>query len=185
MKSTPLRWSAVILVATIACVAIAHAKPATMRKFARTYDGVKESKLNACATCHVGTGVELNPYGQALEGADGEFASIEKSDSDGDGAINLDEIRAVSFPGDAKDKPGKAAADSSGKAGADSSSAKPDSSGKAEPDSSGRKAKPEKEDEHHGGGGKPRFPWSPGFTTISHAPDTIWMLAAHEPTTAR
>lgn len=48
---------------------------------------------------------QLNAYGRAFRDAGEDFATIEPLDSDGDGAANLDEILALTFPGDANDAP--------------------------------------------------------------------------------
>lgn len=155
---------AVVLLAVVAFAAVAGARPATKRKFARTYGESKGSRLDACVTCHEGTTEEFNPYGEGLKAVANDFAKIEKEDADGDGVTNLDEIKALSFPGDALDKPGSPRPDSTRALAPDSTAAKPDSSGGADPDST-QKAAPEKpKNEGGAGGGKPRFPWSPGFT---------------------
>lgn len=83
--------------------------------------------------CHTAKVPTLNPYGKDLKLAKLDFAAIEENDSDGDDAANLSEIKALTLPGDPKDKP--VAADSTSAPPADSSAAPPDST--AKPDSTG------------------------------------------------
>jgi hypothetical protein len=173
MKSAWVQVMLVALLAAVAFAAIAGARPATKRKFASTYSEARGTKLDACVTCHTGTTTDLNAYGEDLRSAETDFEKVEKADSDGDGSRNVDEIKALSFPGDPKDKPA-VRADSTGKVGSDSTVAKPDSSGTAEPDSARHRVEPEKPRD---GGGKPRFPWSPGFTGIG---EPVELLAAHD-----
>lgn len=66
------------------------------------------SKLDSCTTCHSSPAPSkenLNPYGTDFGANNHDFAAIEGKDSDGDGATNIDEIKAESFPGDPNDKP--------------------------------------------------------------------------------
>lgn len=68
-----------------------------------------------CLACHAKmppTKSELNPYGKDLQRAaagkqvdEKSFRTIEKLDSDKDGAGNLDELKAGTLPGDPKSKP--------------------------------------------------------------------------------
>jgi len=69
------------------------------------------TKLNSCDACHMpGDESAWNPYGQAVKdqiglGIDAALAAVENLDSDGDGATNLAEINAHTWPGDAADVP--------------------------------------------------------------------------------
>ncbi|MDD5370418.1 MAG: hypothetical protein PHQ40_15150 [Anaerolineaceae bacterium] len=72
------------------------------------YPGINGTRLDACALCHTSQVPALNPYGAAYKsnGRDGTaFGAIENLDSDGDGFSNLQEIQALSFPGNAADVP--------------------------------------------------------------------------------
>jgi hypothetical protein len=70
------------------------------------YPGIEGSRLDTCELCHIDTdSFELNPYGAAFNGAGMAFGAIENDDSDGDGFTNLEEIVALTFPGDAGDFP--------------------------------------------------------------------------------
>lgn len=85
----------------------AQSTPELQSQFNAKYD-MRGSKLDSCLTCHTspaGGKEYLNPYGTDLAGVQGDFAAIEPKDSDGDGATNIDEIKAEKFPGDPNDKP--------------------------------------------------------------------------------
>jgi hypothetical protein len=62
-----------------------------------------------CLLCHASYGgSELTPYGQDFQrygATPAAFKAIERLDSDGDGALNLDEIAIRSNPGDARSTP--------------------------------------------------------------------------------
>ena len=81
------------------------------------------TKLDTCAVCHT-SGRLLNSYGEdgraqfstmmaagsatqqeQIDAFIETLKAIERSDSDGDGFSNLEEIRARTFPGDAEDIP--------------------------------------------------------------------------------
>jgi hypothetical protein len=74
--------------------------------------GTVGTKLDDCATCHITTN-NRNLYGADLEralranGSDAAVSlqSIEQDDADGDGAINILEITARTWPGDPNDVP--------------------------------------------------------------------------------
>jgi hypothetical protein len=72
------------------------------------YPQISNSRINSCSLCHTSSIPSLNPYGAAYL-ANGRspaaFAPIEALDSDGDGFTNLQEINALTFPGNPADKP--------------------------------------------------------------------------------
>jgi len=82
----------------------AHALPAYLTAFETQYPAAKGSRIDACNLCHSNV-PQLNPYGSAFLNAGFMFGPIEASDSDGDGASNLAEIMALTFPGDPHDVP--------------------------------------------------------------------------------
>ena len=78
--------------------------------------GGKTTTLGSCQWCHYKYGYDksgditatLNPYGLAYKAAGRTAAalrSIENADADGDGYSNLQEITALTYPGDASDNP--------------------------------------------------------------------------------
>jgi hypothetical protein len=81
----------------------------------------KNTTFGSCQWCHYRYGYDgkgdknatLNTYGREYRAAGRSMAaltSIEGRDSDGDGYSNIDEIRSIRYPGDAKDDPSKAVA---------------------------------------------------------------------------
>ena len=99
--------AALILTVTAGALA-ATAQPRYVRSLIAKYPHVAKTKLADCRTCHIADqpGV-LNAYGEALRDSTLRYAAVEKLDSDRDGARNLAEIQALTFPGEASDKPGK------------------------------------------------------------------------------
>jgi hypothetical protein len=93
-----------LLIAGLALAA--QARPRIKRAFVAAYPRTQGTRLDACVTCHSADMPALNPYGAALRRGTSNFAMIERLDSDGDGFTNRKEIDALSFPGDAKDRPG-------------------------------------------------------------------------------
>lgn len=85
----------------------AQAKSSYLDAFVNTYPAAASSKLNNCSLCHT-TVPNLNPYGADYKRLGHNFAAIESLDSDGDGATNLTEITALTWPGDSADRPGAA-----------------------------------------------------------------------------
>jgi hypothetical protein len=98
--------AAVLLVTIILGSPVVTARPAYLEAYNQQYD-IEDTKLDACLNCHISPngGGARNPYGMAYEGNDKDFASIESLDSDGDGFTNLEEINALTFPGDPADYP--------------------------------------------------------------------------------
>jgi len=92
------------------------ATPAYLGTFRKTYRPPKDSALMKanCNACH-STGTQLNSYGKDVQKAMQAkktkdltaeiLKSIEKVDSDKDGVLNVNEIRAGTLPGDPKSKP--------------------------------------------------------------------------------
>jgi len=79
-----------------------RAQPADLSSAAAKYPNIVGSVLQSCDLCHAGSPPNLNPYGQAyLDNgrSTAAFGLIENMDSDGDGATNLQEFAALTFPG--------------------------------------------------------------------------------------
>jgi hypothetical protein len=108
-----------MLVSTLLALGLmvtAVATPKLQVVFNKTYPAPKDSALAKakCMACHV-KGKELNVYGKDVQKAMQEkktkdltaeiLKSIEKLDSDKDGASNGDELKAGTLPGDPKSKP--------------------------------------------------------------------------------
>ncbi len=95
---------------TVLLIAVsAQAKTSYMTSFRSTYNSaykVTGSRLDTCDLCHPGGDTSArNSYANAYRGASHKFANIEGTDSDGDGFTNIQEIAALTFPGDISDKP--------------------------------------------------------------------------------
>ncbi len=105
MKSVAI--VAVVVAAVVAFVAApnANALPAYSRLYSQRY-GYRPS----CAACHEnGGGSAVTDFGRDFlrAGANSQaFARLEPKDSDADGVLNADEVKAKSNPGDARSKPG-------------------------------------------------------------------------------
>ena len=78
------------------------AAPGDLSSAAAKYPNIVGSSLQACDLCHTSNIPSLNPYGAAYK-ANGRnsaaFGLIENLDSDGDGFKNIQEISALTFPG--------------------------------------------------------------------------------------
>ncbi|MDM8519222.1 hypothetical protein QUF64_04185 [Anaerolineales bacterium HSG6] len=87
----------------------ANAKGSYLNSMTSQYPQISSSKLDNCAVCHPSGGGNddnnLNSFARDYMDNGKNFAAIENFDSDGDGAINIDEINALTLPGDANDKP--------------------------------------------------------------------------------
>ena len=83
----------------------ANAVSGYLTDFEAQYPAAVGSRIDTCNLCHTSSIPQLNPYGVAFQGSGHEFAPIESEDSDGDGASNLAEIMALTFPGDPGDTP--------------------------------------------------------------------------------
>lgn len=107
---------AVIAVFLFVATAAVLASMDNMKAFNEKYPDAK-AKLGKCTTCHVKPlpkkdDNELNAYGKDVKTTidpkdpkkNPDFAKIEQKDSDGDGAKNIDEIKAGTNPGDKASK---------------------------------------------------------------------------------
>lgn len=75
--------------------------------------GTAGTRLDSCLVCHVSAnGGNRNDYGNAFAaaktsnntaGVQAALSAIEGDDSDGDGVVNIEEIGALTFPGDCTD----------------------------------------------------------------------------------
>ncbi len=83
----------------------AEAKSSYQSALRTSYPTLSGTKMDSCQTCHTNNVPDLNPYGQAYRDNGHNFLALELLDSDGDGWSNIDEIRAVTFPGDRADHP--------------------------------------------------------------------------------
>ncbi len=84
---------------------IVQAKSNYLTSFVNTYPATSGTQLDNCSTCHTSV-PNLNPYGQDYQSHGHNFQAIELIDSDGDGYVNIDEINALTGPGDASSYPG-------------------------------------------------------------------------------
>ena len=96
----------VIFLVTIICSQYSWALPSHRRLWERKY-----GTTTSCTLCHSkGGGSQLNSYGEDFQRfgmTPATFVTIEKRDSDKDGAVNIDEIVAKSNPGDFLSTPQK------------------------------------------------------------------------------
>ena len=98
--------AAFLVLACIGMSGSAMAVSSYVTAFDKAYPAAKNSDLSSCLLCHTN---QNNPGPRNSYGADfagSTFASIESIDSDGDGATNIEEIQALTFPGNAQDAPG-------------------------------------------------------------------------------
>jgi hypothetical protein len=105
-KNRGIIWS-IAFVAMLLIVPQVMARPSYLQTFESTYPAVAGSRIDACNLCHNSPegGDARNPYGLSYASTGRNFAAIENTDSDGDGYSNLQEIKSLTFPGDAKDHP--------------------------------------------------------------------------------
>jgi hypothetical protein len=82
------------------------ARPNYMAGFLEQYD-VRDTRLATCDMCHINPngGGARDSYGLAYAENGKDFLAIEELDSDDDGFTNIEEINALTFPGDSDDYP--------------------------------------------------------------------------------
>jgi len=105
---TILLSSAVFVIAVVLAVGgTAYAVSGYLNTFNSTY-GTSGTRLNTCGLCHnnPGGGGPVNNFGSDFASGGHNFdAALEALDSDGDTFSNIDEINALTFPGDPSDFP--------------------------------------------------------------------------------
>lgn len=97
----------IAFVAMLLVVPQVMARPSYLSTFESTYPEAAGSKIDVCNLCHNSPrgGDARNPYGLSYVSSGQNFAAIENMDSDGDGWTNVQEIKSMTFPGDANDHP--------------------------------------------------------------------------------
>ena len=103
----------VLLLTAIALAGVPEASSQESYKaaFEANYPSSVGTRIDQCLVCHTTNfNFTRNPYGTDYEKNGHNFNIIEPLDSDGDGFTNINEIRNLTFPGDAKDFPGSPAA---------------------------------------------------------------------------
>ena len=86
----------------------ASATPNDLGSAVANYPSLNGSSLQTCDLCHTASIPNLNPYGIAYKNNGrntAAFGAIENQDSDGDGFTNIQEINALTFPGNSASKP--------------------------------------------------------------------------------
>ncbi len=81
-----------------------QAKSNYMTSFRNTYPAISGTQLDNCSVCHTSI-PSLNSYGADYRSHGHNLTAIELLDSDGDGYTNIQEIQAITFPGDAGSHP--------------------------------------------------------------------------------
>lgn len=116
-----------LVVTVLLSLPLASSRPAYLEDFKQQYD-TGDTKLDTCNTCHENSngGGPRNPYGTAFESNNRDFVSIEDQDSDGDGFTNMEEISALTFPGNSEDHP-QTGSDTQSETGADETDPDPTS----------------------------------------------------------
>lgn len=83
-----------------------QAKPRFLAGARARYPQLADSRLDTCNLCHLnGGGSSRNPFGEAFAANGFSLAAIESLDADRDGYTNLQEFKALTFPGNPKDFP--------------------------------------------------------------------------------
>jgi hypothetical protein len=95
---------AVVALGLFALTDTASATNGVLDDFTTAYPATAGTSLDSCSTCHTSVPA-LNAYGSAVKASGMNFAGIEDLDSDGDGFTNRQEIRNLTNPGNAADRP--------------------------------------------------------------------------------
>ena len=105
-KNRGIIWC-IALVAMLLLAPQVMARQSYLSTFETTYPAAAGSRIDACNLCHNSPegGDARNPYGSSYDSSGRNFAAIENIDSDKDGWTNLQEIKSLTFPGDATDHP--------------------------------------------------------------------------------
>ena len=97
-----------VAVYTLLSAQLASATPDDLALARTKYPDITGTRIDSCSLCHTGSIPDLNPYGSAYL-ANGRnlaaFDAIQNADNDGDGFTNIQEITALTFPGDPADHP--------------------------------------------------------------------------------
>ncbi len=105
-----------LLLTVVALIGVpgALALPSFLNAFNTTYPSAVGTRIDTCELCHINPagGGARNPYGTDFENQpihdtnpSQALRNIENNDSDGDGFTNIQEINALTFPGNASDHP--------------------------------------------------------------------------------
>lgn len=97
-----------VVVYTLSRTTGASANSNDLSNAVSAYPSINGTRLDTCTLCHTSSIPNLNPFGSAYKNAGrstSAFSAIESTDSDGDGFTNIQEIMALTFPGDASDFP--------------------------------------------------------------------------------
>jgi hypothetical protein len=113
MNQQRIKWfivgAVLLIIGGVIVPNFAQAKSSFLSAMMSQYPQAANSKLNSCVTCHPGDNPnQFNNYANDYRNSGHNFSAIEQLDSDGDGVINLDEINAQTYPGDASDTPAPA-----------------------------------------------------------------------------
>lgn len=110
VKKFPLVINLVVLAVLFISTGTAKAENGFLGNFNNLY-GTADSRLDSCTTCHTG-GSSRNSYGSDIQseldkgfGLNTAIRNVEGTDSDGDNFVNIDEINALTFPGNPGDFP--------------------------------------------------------------------------------
>ncbi len=95
-----------VCVSILAFAPTVHAESAYLDDFIAAYPAANGTRIDQCIICHTVNGSSSrNTYGAAWRSNGHNFANVANLDSDGDGFTNIQEINALTFPGNANDKP--------------------------------------------------------------------------------
>ena len=87
---------------------VSSAAPGDLSSIVAKYPILSGSSLQTCDLCHTASVPNLNPFGAAYKTNgrnNAAFGAIENLDSDGDGFTNIQEINALTFPGNPASHP--------------------------------------------------------------------------------